>query len=124
MNKTDLAILVDAYAAKRSERLSAANLATNLEKEEKALQATLIAAYKEGKINDSRGKTYRVLITPEIKPLAADWIKIWNWVFKTKSNDIVQRRLTETAVKARWDDGVEIPGVDHNPVDKVTVLKL
>jgi hypothetical protein len=25
--------------------------------------------------------------------------------------DLLQRRLTESAVKLRWDDGIQIPGV-------------
>jgi hypothetical protein len=123
MNKSDLATLIDAYAAKRTERLSAQNLANNLEKEENALKATLTAALR-GEKEPGISKTHRAMVEQEIKPSATDWPTIHAYVKARDAFDLLQRRLTDSAVKLRWDDGIEIPGIVKFPVDKLIVMKL
>lgn len=39
------------------------------------------------------------------------WEAIWKYIFKTKAIDLLQKRLHEGAVKARYEDGKTIPGV-------------
>ena len=55
--------------------------------------------------------------------VATDWAAILDFVTATQSLDLLQRRLTESAVKARWDAGVAIPGVRPDFTYKVVVTK-
>ena len=58
------------------------------------------------------------------KPRATDWDAVWQWAKKHDAPDIYQRRLGENAVKERWADGIEIPGVEAFPVDDISYHKL
>jgi hypothetical protein len=38
--------------------------------------------------------------------------------------DIMQKRLTQTAIDLRWEDGVSIPGVEAFPVDDLSISEV
>jgi len=57
-----------------------------------------------------------------IKPVAEDWSAIHQFIKDNDAIDLVHRRLTESAVQLRWDDGVVIPGVGDKLVEKVKVI--
>jgi len=52
-----------------------------------------------------------------------DWSATLEYIKMTGSVDLLQKRLTESAVKARWDSGVDIPGVDKIVKHTVTIKK-
>jgi hypothetical protein len=62
----------------------------------------------------------------EIKPIpqVEDWDKFYKYVHKHKAFDMLQRRLSEVAVKDRLDEGVKVPGVGIFNAKKVSVTKL
>lgn len=45
------------------------------------------------------------------KPFISDWNDLSAYIRKYNAVDLLQKRLTESAVKLRWDDGIQIPGV-------------
>lgn len=57
-------------------------------------------------------------------PIVQDWVQTLNYIKSTGSVDLLQKRLTESAVKARWDSGVDIPGVDKLVKHTVTITKV
>src|SRR5882724_8831968 len=44
------------------------------------------------------------------------WNKIWAYIYKTKSHDLVEKRLHQGACKERYEDGKKIPGVKIFPM--------
>jgi hypothetical protein len=44
-------------------------------------------------------------------PLVEDWDTLWGYIQQTGEFDLVQKRISVTAWRARFDDGVTIPGV-------------
>jgi hypothetical protein len=46
------------------------------------------------------------------------------YIKATGSVDLLQKRVTESAVKLRWDAGVSLPGVEKTTKDVITVTKI
>jgi len=45
------------------------------------------------------------------KPFIVDYGLLEEYIVENKAIDLLQKRLTESAVKLRWSDGITIPGV-------------
>jgi hypothetical protein len=45
------------------------------------------------------------------KPYISDYDALELYIAKNKAIDLLQKRLSESAVQLRWSDGVEIPGI-------------
>lgn len=66
------------------------------------------------------GRVARVQIEPASKPVVEDWPKFYAHLLKTKSFDLLQRRINEKAAQARWEQGKQVPGVGKFNVKKVS----
>ena len=93
----------------RQERLAADKVAAALKTREQALIEHIIDNLDKGS-GGAVGKTHKVEITKNEKPVVKDWPVFFAWVAKTKSWDLLHKRVAESAFKARIEDNVEIPG--------------
>jgi hypothetical protein len=123
MNLLELGTVVDRYHEARGARLSAENLAANLKREENTLKEQIIRVLMESKTTSFGGKKATVKLQEKTKPQVQNWELLYDHIYATHGFDLLQRRLTETAVKARWDDKVEIPGVIAYPIFDLSVSK-
>lgn len=115
--------LIDDWGAARITRLAEQKVVDRLEEKEKKLKALVIAKMKEAKATSMGGLKYGANRDPnKKKPVAGDWSKIYAWIAENDAFDILQKRLTETAVQARIDDGIEIPGIVEIPIDDITMF--
>jgi len=122
MVNSELSDLIDVYGLKRAERLAAKHVMDELEVEEKKLKAEVIQAMIKAKATSHGGKKYGVNYKRKDKPTAGDWPKIYEWIAQNDGWDILQKRLTESAVEARREDGIVIPGIVMFQVDDVTIF--
>lgn len=122
MVNSELSDLIDAYGAKRQERLLVKQTMDKLEEQEKKLKAQVIQMMITAKASSHGGKKFGVNYKRKDKPTAGDWSKIYAWIKENDGFDILQRRLTESAVEARREDKIIIPGIMMFPVDDVTVF--
>ena len=106
----------------RERRLYLQRQADTLEQEEKTLVHELTKDMSDGEHAISAGG-YTLSAKRRTTAVATDWAAILDFVAATQSLDLLQKRLTESAVKARWDAGVVIPGVRPDFVYKVVVTK-
>lgn len=113
--------LMDAWGTARVARLAEQKKVDALEDKEKKLKAKLIAAMKEAKMTSGKGQKYGANYTSKDMPTAGDWPKIYAWIAANDAFDILHKRLTTTAIEARWEDGVEIPGIVKLPVDEINM---
>jgi hypothetical protein len=44
-------------------------------------------------------------------PLVEDWDKLHEYIKTTGEFDLMQKRISVTAWRARYDEGIEVPGV-------------
>lgn len=118
---TKFALLADTYYETREKRLAMQRAVDAVEKEEKKMKAELIAAFKEHNFKAIGG--HIVTITHKLKKtaIATDWNKVHEYIIANDAWDIMQKRLTQSAIDLRWEDKISIPGVEAFPVDDLSI---
>ena len=112
------------YYAKKAERLALQRKVDLLKQEEDDLM------YEIAKELNARGlyefTDSNLVITRTVKVVSnvTDWPSLLNYIKSSGSVDLLQKRVTESAVKARWDSGVEIPGVAQATKDSINVTMI
>lgn len=102
---------IDALHAKR-------DLLADLNKKVEALkselandEAEIIRLLGSSNLESGRGRLAQASIKRDDVPQIEDFDKVCAYIVKKKAWDLIQRRLASRAVKARWDEGVAVPGV-------------
>jgi hypothetical protein len=109
------------YLRIRSSRLELTKQVNLLQKEEDKLAAEILPQVPQlGEIKEG-GFTLRR--KTKVKPSVGDWGKFYEYIRSNNAFDLLHRRVTETAVKLRWDDKVEIPGVEAITDESLEVSK-
>ena len=113
--------LADQYYTAQQLRLAKDRESAKLKETETELKARLIELMLAEKLTSIGGQSCTVRYHRKDKPRPDDWTKIWGYIQMTGDFDLLQHRLTEEAVKARWEAGIEVPGIVHYPLDDLTV---
>ena len=95
-----------------------------LEEQEKALKNHLIETLPKSDAQGVMGKRAKVSIVTKRVPTASDWDQFYRHVLKTKDFSLMQRRLSEPAIREHWEAGEKIPGVEPFNVVKCSITKL
>jgi hypothetical protein len=82
-----------------------------IEDEEKALKEHIINTLPKSNASGVSGKIGCVRVEAKSIPQVNDWPVFYAHVKRTGSWDLMQRRLSEAAVKARWEANKKVPGV-------------
>lgn len=96
----------------RNKRLAMQKAVDEVEAEEKALKEHIIATLPKSEASGVAGKLARVTVITKEVPQVKDWDVFYKHLVKTKSFDLMQKRLSDTAVKERWEAGKQVPGVE------------
>jgi acetyl-CoA carboxylase alpha subunit len=123
MTLENLSAKVDLFYATREQRLLMQRQVDRIQEQESKLKEELIRELQASKVSSIGGTLARVTIQEKIKPIAQDWAKVHAYMKENDAFDLMQRRLTEAAVKSRWEDGIIIPGVDRFIVFDLSVAK-
>jgi hypothetical protein len=100
----------------RRKRLDFQRQADLLEQQEKTIATAIINEWvATGKTTEDMGGV-TVTLKATIEPVVHDWPALLTFIVENNAVDILQKRVTPTAVKARWNDREEVPGV--HPEDK------
>ena len=113
--------LVNAYISHRTQRLAKEKEVELIKEAEEELKKTIITKFKEQGLKALGADNGIVKMSSTDEPKAENWDEIWNYIKETGEFDLLHKRLTNTAVKARWEDGVLIPGVGKETVYRLTV---
>lgn len=79
--------------------------------EEDALKAEAIVLMQRLGIDSLAGDGVSANIQVKEKPYIVDYSQLEGYIVENRAIDLLQKRLTESAVKLRWADGIPIPGV-------------
>jgi hypothetical protein len=122
MDLADLKAIARQYDYAKAERLVADRAARDLKTKEDELYAAIVLHCNEngGAGVDMGDILVEYMATQE--PVGEDWAAIHQWIVANDAMDLVHKRLTVTAVKLRWDDDVEIPGIGRKLVEKIKVI--
>ena len=119
---TALGELADHLYGVREKRLEIERSVDRLKAEEAAIKEHLIATLPKKELASGiAGAIGRVTIRPGVVAQLKDDAKLYAYIKKTGDFDLLQRRLNEGAVKARWEAGKAVPGVEPFDVLKVSV---
>ncbi len=119
MDKVNLPEYVDKLHTLRQARLAADKESRKLKKQEDDVNAFIIAEMREKAITEAHGELLVVELDVKEKGSVEDWDALWSYIRENDAFELLHKRLTDSAVKERWDAGEEVPGVE-----KVDVYKL
>lgn len=119
-----LAACADKLYETREKRLEIMRKVKELEELEAALKQHLINELPEQDSSGIAGKSCRVTLVHKEVPYAKDWKEIYEHIMKTGHFDLLGRRLNNNAVQDRWEDGVDIPGVETYTTTTVSINKV
>lgn len=120
LSATVLGQAADEWWAVKQARLEADKVSANLKARENLLQAAIIEQCRLQEISGVGGKTIRVGLEKDDQPTVKDWPKFYEYILQTKDFSLLEKRPGKAAVKERWEDGVQVPGVEAFPVYKLS----
>lgn len=112
----DLAQMVDRYYLAREERLAKQREVDAMEKAERDLKAHIIHLLEESLVKTVGGSVATVSLVVKTEPQVTDWTAFYEHIRSTGQFELLYRRVNNAAVKERWDDNEEVPGVGTFPV--------
>lgn len=121
MDLADLKATALKHEEIKAKRLEADRLSRELKNQEDQLHAEMCMHCSQQGSGVDLGDVL-IDFTSTLKPVAEDWNAIHEFIKEHDAIDLVHKRLTESAVKLRWDDGIQIPGVGDKIVEKVKVI--
>jgi hypothetical protein len=124
MNPIELATAIDLYNAARNARLAQQKIVDGMEVIENQQKAEVIAALKSGELTAAGGKTAIAKLVIKNEPAVKDWEATYAYIHEHKYWDLLYRRVNAAAVKARWDLGVVVPGVESYPVESLSLSQI
>ena len=62
---------------------------------------------------DADGVTYTLTLDKDDTPMPQDWEALQNHITLTGEFDLLHKRVSVTAIRKRWEEGQEVPGVGH-----------
>lgn len=117
-------LCADLYAEIRELRLAMQKEVDAVQKRESEIREHIINTLSKSADTGAAGKKYRAQIVTKETPRAADWDKVYNFVVATNRFDLLQKRLSDKAIKDMWDEGEEVPGVEKFKVVEVSITKI
>jgi hypothetical protein len=82
-----------------------------LDEERKAIQEYVINNLPKSEATGVAGKLARVTVVTKQVPQVEDWDKFYAYVKKTGSFDLMSRSISAAAIKERWENKKDVPGV-------------
>jgi len=96
----------------RDEKAAAKKVVDAIEADEKMVKEYIIQTLPKSNAEGVTGKVANVAVVRKEVPQVKDWDKFYAHVKRTNAWDLMQRRLSDSAVKERWEAGKKIPGVE------------
>ena len=119
-----LAQCADLLFTTRESRLSLAKQVEALAAQETVIKNHLIDNLPKSEATGVAGKLCRVTIVTKPRPQVEDWDALRAFVKKTGNWQLIQKRLSDVAVKEFWEAGKAVPGVDSYVDTTVSINKV
>lgn len=113
----------DLLFLKRQARLELDRQAAAAKAEEVALENHIIDNLPKGD-GGAVGRTHKVIVKTEDKLVVSDWPVFYAYLAKNKTFEMLQKRISTTAIQERLDDGKKVPGIGTFTAVKVSLTKI
>lgn len=114
---------IDKLYALRAERLAIGKQVDSLKAQEAVLRRNIINRLSANGLDSGRGKDATASITKETTCNIVDWQAFTAYVLETNGLDLLQKRVSMEAVKARWEDEINVPGVVKVELPNLSLIK-
>lgn len=109
--KTKLGALADEYHDIREIRLVLQKITDAVKQQETAIVDHLIDCVSADDTSSGViGKRYKAVVKRKTVPIVEDWDVFYTHLQKTQEFDLLNRALNRSAVTARLEDGITVPG--------------
>lgn len=115
-----LGTMIDDWHKLRMERMASEKIAEEFKKQENLLEQQIIDVMKKEGVAASGGKLLKVELKTSEEPYVEDWDSVYKHVKKTGEFELMFRRINPKAVKERWANGENVPGVVSAEVTKLS----
>lgn len=115
---------IDSLWAKREEKRKTEAKVKVIEAEIAAIEEVLMDRMDKEETSKSQGTKASVSITSAVVANVEDWEAFWPYVAKNKFFHLVQKRVSDPAVRELWDSGKKVPGVQPFTKRKLNIRSL
>lgn len=121
-----LGAAVDELYTRRADRLALQKEVELLKKEEAELSEEIMRLMDEQETTKSAGKVASAALGYNEYPVVEDWVAFYNYINETKQFHLLQRRVSDAAVKEiiHSEEGVVVPGVSLQSKRKINIGKV
>lgn len=103
---------VDRLYTLRAERLQLQHEVDEMKSDEKDLETHILNTFTKEELRGAKGDVATAAIKRTTSVVLNDWDAFVKYVVETESWDLLRKQPASNAVKARWDDKVEVPGTE------------
>jgi hypothetical protein len=122
--KTKMGGLADKLHEIREARLALQGIVDAVKREEQRIIDHIIECIDADTESGVIGKHYKAIVVREEKPVVEDWDKLYRHIREHDAFDLLNRALNANAVRARWTDNVQVPGVSTYQSKKISLTKV
>ena len=115
---------IDSLWAKREEKREAELKVKTIESEIAAIEEVLMDRMDKEETTKSQGKKASVSINQTVVANVKDWDAFWPYVAKHKFFHLLQKRVSDPAMRELWDAGKKVPGVQPFTKRKLNIHSL
>lgn len=119
----DLGTAIDTLYEKRSERLALEKTVKAFKTEELALRVRIKSLLDQVNLEGAKGSLATASISNSVEPTIVNWEEFYAYVKANDAFDMLQRRISPTAIKQRWEIDVVVPGVDKFDTWDISLTK-
>jgi hypothetical protein len=112
---------IDAVFSLRNERLTEQKRLDKMKDAEDVELNAILSELVENDIDQLQGLTARVVVKEIIEPEVTNWSVFQTFIRETGQIDLLQKRPMVSAIKARWETGDDVPGVERMVGTKITL---
>lgn len=111
--------MIERLGQLRDERKELEKQAEALKKQERELEDEVLRSFRAGDLESVQTAHYAAGRQVAVKPSVHDWDAFYDYIWRSGDPSLLQKRPGEGAIKERWDQGEEVPGVE--PFHKVSL---
>lgn len=116
--------MADALVRLRRERQDLSRTIDEIKTKEQEVKEALWKYAKANDLSRVAGKLANIGMKMKPVPNVSDWNKLYAYIKRHSEFELLQRRLTASAVVERWDAGKKIPGVESVDVPNFSVTAI
>lgn len=126
MKLSDIDKMLGRYITVRTKRLELDKQSAEMKAEESMILDSVKAELLGRDLVEYQPKGAMVKAKIDMKAFADvfDWDTLWKHIQRTGEFDLLQKRVTVTAVRQRWEVGAEVPGVKQSQEPEISIVKV